>query len=164
MNTRRIALAFLFTLGVGAPLALTAETDGPPEIEIAPRFVESATIAALELEATVVKSTSRLVQVRITGKNAGAEPVDAQIEVVARRSAEGSEMARMPPQPEVVARRSVSIQVGAGEELDQVVTFDKLHLGSARGLKQRPVYASLFTSAEHADAALALAFDMGEVE
>lgn len=159
MNTRRLVLSFLLTLGVGAPLALTAEGADGPEIQVAPRFVDTAAVASLDLRATVVRSTSRLVEIRVTGKNGGDEAVDAKVEVVARRSGPGSEMARMAPRPEIVARRSISVHAGPGETIDQVVTFDKLKLGSAKGLKKRPVYASVFTDSKAADRSLAMAFD-----
>lgn len=159
MNTRRLVLSFLLTLGVGAPLALTAEGADDPEIEVAPRFVETAAVASVDLRATVIRSTSRLVEIRVTGKNTGDEPVDTKVEVVARRSGAGSEMARMAPRPEIVARRSVTIHAAPGQEIDQVVTFDKLKLGSAKGLKKRPVYATVFASSETASRSLAMAFD-----
>lgn len=154
MNLRRVALSFLVASIVTAPLILTAEEEADPAVDVAPRFVDRVDVASLNLRAKVLKTTPTSVQIRLTGRNAGDTAVEASVEVVARRSAAGSEMARMMPRPEVVAKRTVPLVVAPGAAVDQVVTIDRLKLGSKRSLKRRPVYAAVYGSGQAAQAAM----------
>jgi hypothetical protein len=49
--------------------------------------------------------------------------------------------------------------VAPGENVDRLVVIDKLKLGSKKGLKRRPVHASVFGSKAQAQAALAQRFN-----
>lgn len=154
MNLRRVVLSFLVTSIVAAPLILTAEEEGEPTVQVAPRFVDHADVASLHLKAKVVSSTRSAVRIHLTGRNAGDAPVEASVEVVARRAAKGSEFARMMPKPEIVARRAVPLVVAPGAEVDQIVTIDGLKLGNKRALKRRPIHAAVYSSDKDANAAM----------